>query len=639
MTRVEDAVVNILLVDDRPENLLALEAVLASPGYRLVQAQSGKEALRALLQEEFALILLDVQMPEMDGFEAATLIRKREASKHIPIIFVTAIHQELSHILRGYEAGAVDYILKPIDPLVLKSKVAIFADLYRQKQENERKSQLLLREQAERGKLDAMRRHLTDVIDRLDHSIVWEASTRDMKFAFVSKRAEQILGYPWKSWFERAGLFLERVHPEDRPLVQGMLERTASKETDERCEHRMIDQSGKTLWFHTGVQFEPRSIQRDSPTFRGLSVEITPLKTAEEELRTREAKFRSVVDSNMIGHFFRNLDGEIHEANEYFLSMLGFSQKEVQARTLNEHERTPPEFRNQDQSAAAELVESGVCTSYEKELIAKDGRRVPVMIGSAMLEGSKSECVSFVMDLTEKRQEEEVKSRELRAREEILEIVSHDLKNPLGAILMNASLLFRRLPSEPEAAGMRKTLLGIQKAADRMKRLIEDLLDIAKLEAGKLPIQKKPCHLVPLLEHVIQGAEPSASAKSIELKISIPDSAIEVDCDLERIDQVFANLIGNAIKYSPKGGVIEIRARLEEREVIFEVIDSGSGIAPEDQSRVFEKFWGRHTFGTKDSGLGLYISKAIIQAHGGRIWLESKPGLGSKFSFSLPRCS
>jgi PAS domain S-box-containing protein len=637
MTAGQPEVVNVLMVDDRPENLLAFEAVLTAPGYRLVKASSGSEALGALLRETFAVILLDVQMPEMDGFDTAKLIRKREACRNIPIIFVSAIHQELSHVLRGYEAGAVDYVLKPVDPLVLKSKVAIFAELYREKKDNERKSRLLLREQAERSRLDAAKRHLTDVIDRLDHSIVWEACARELKFAFVSQRAEQILGYPRKAWFESPGFFLSCVHPEDRPAVQAMLDRTLFQETDERCEHRMITQDGKALWFHTGIQLERRSIQRDVPSFRGLSVEITPLKQAEDELRVRESKFRSVVESKLIGHYFRNLDGVVHEANECFRFMTGYSLEDIHSGKVNEFRITPPEFRAADQDAIAEIAESGVSTSYEKELIGKDGRRIPVMVGSALLEGSREECVCFVMDMTEKRSAENEKSREIRAREELLEIVSHDLKNPLGAILMNASLLFRRIPSEPESEGLRKTLLVIQKSADRMRRLIDDLLDIAKLEAGHLPIQKRRALCFQLVEHAIQNAEPAAASKPVRVEFHPAPDPIEIPCDPDRIDQVLSNLLGNAIKHTPRDGTVTVDVQDARNEVVFSVIDSGPGIAPEDLEHVFDKFWRGKNSGAKDTGLGLYISKAIIEAHGGRIWAESKPGIGSKFSFSLPQ--
>ncbi|MGH8893467.1 MAG: response regulator [Actinomycetes bacterium] len=131
----------ILLVDDRPENLLALEAILSSLDQALVRASSGEEALKALLSDDYAVILLDVQMPGMDGFETASHIKRRERTRDIPIIFLTAINREPQHAFRGYSAGAVDYLAKPFDPWVLRAKVAVFVELYLKNSQ--------LREQAE----------------------------------------------------------------------------------------------------------------------------------------------------------------------------------------------------------------------------------------------------------------------------------------------------------------------------------------------------------------------------------------------------------------------------------------------------------------------------------------------------------
>ena len=136
----------LLLVDDRPENLLALEALLEPLGQELVRARSGEEALRHLLQEEFAAILLDVQMPGLDGFQTAELIKQRERTRHVPIIFLTAISKDAEHVFRGYNAGAVDYLMKPFDPQILRAKVSVFIDLWQKTVEIRRKD-ALLREQ------------------------------------------------------------------------------------------------------------------------------------------------------------------------------------------------------------------------------------------------------------------------------------------------------------------------------------------------------------------------------------------------------------------------------------------------------------------------------------------------------------
>jgi CheY-like chemotaxis protein len=166
----EVAPARILLVDDRPENLLALEAILGTLGQVLVRASSGEEALKALLADEYAVILLDVQMPGMDGFETATHIKRRERTRDIPIIFLTAINREPQHAFRGYSAGAVDYLAKPFDPWVLRAKVAVFVDLYRKTRQVREQAELLAVQVAGLGDpevVEDVARHLSVVEEQL----------------------------------------------------------------------------------------------------------------------------------------------------------------------------------------------------------------------------------------------------------------------------------------------------------------------------------------------------------------------------------------------------------------------------------------------------------------------------------------
>ena len=167
----ETAPARILLVDDRPENLLALEAILVSLGQTLVRATSGEEALKALLADDFAVILLDVQMPGMDGFETAAHIKRRERTKDIPIIFLTAINREPQHAFRGYSAGAVDYLAKPFDPWVLRAKVGVFVELYRKNRQLREQAALLADQVAGLGDpevVEDVARHVAEVEAQLD---------------------------------------------------------------------------------------------------------------------------------------------------------------------------------------------------------------------------------------------------------------------------------------------------------------------------------------------------------------------------------------------------------------------------------------------------------------------------------------
>ncbi|HWL73043.1 MAG TPA: response regulator, partial [Burkholderiaceae bacterium] len=158
--------VNILIVDDEPANLLVLEAVLADPGYRLVRANSGDEALMALINSDFAVLVLDVRMPGMTGFELAQLIRERKRTAHVPVIFLTAFYSEDQHLLTAYGSGAVDYLHKPVNPTVLRTKVSVFAELHRKTLALEAANRALQAEVTERRRAEVRLKELNDSLDR-----------------------------------------------------------------------------------------------------------------------------------------------------------------------------------------------------------------------------------------------------------------------------------------------------------------------------------------------------------------------------------------------------------------------------------------------------------------------------------------
>lgn len=221
-----------------------------------------------------------------------------------------------------------------------------------------------------------------------------------------------------------------------------------------------------------------------------------------------------------------------------------------------------------------------------------------------------------------------------RARDEVLSIVSHDLRNPLSAIAMCARSLDETPPEDPVAR--RALVATIRESAAWTNRLIQDLVDVASLEQGRLSLRADatdPSQLVRQARHMF---EVEATNHGIELVEDLPESLPTVNADGERIVQVFGNLLRNAIKFTPNGGRITIAARASDSSVVFSVRDSGPGIRAENQARVFDRFWqSADGARTRGSGLGLSISKGIVEAHGGKIWLESVPGEGATFFFSV----
>ena len=407
----------VLLVDDRPENLLALEALLEGLDYRLLKAQSGIEALKLLLEEDVALILLDVQMPEMDGFETARLIRQRERTRHVPIIFVTAIYEEEHHVAQGYAAGAMDYMVKPIQLDVLKAKVAAFLDLAK------------------------------------EHQV------------------------------------LQVAFHEQAKAVQSL--------TRQQDELELQVQTRTLAWEQANATLRQENAER---------------QRVEAELR------RS------------------HAAKDAYLALLG-----------------------------------------------------------------------------------------------------HELRNPLAA-LSNASYVLQQFPAESPIIERHRAI--IHRQTHHLTRLVDDLLDAARLTHGKLTLKPERTDLAQLVQHVVEDLYSGLEAHRQQLSLEFPLERVWVDADPVRIAQVLLNLLRNALKYTPEGGHIYLSLGQDGTQAVIRVQDDGEGIAPEALPHLFEPFFqAGQSLDRSEGGLGmgLTVAQTLADMHGGSLegWSDG-PGCGSAFVLRLP---
>jgi signal transduction histidine kinase len=402
--------VNILIVDDEPKNLAVLESVLDDPDYRLVRATSGEEALLALMAEEFAVLILDVRMPGMSGFEVAQLVKDRKKTARLPIIFLTAYYNEDGHILEGYGTGAVDFLHKPVQPTVLRSKVAVFAELYKKGRELAAANKMLLGEVAERRRAEARLSELAESLDR-----------------------------------------------------------------------RVTE-------------------------------------------RTRELQ-------------------------------------DSEARLLDAHRR----------------------------------------------------------------------------KDEFLATLAHELRNPL-APLRSAVELIRHgavTPAKLEwAAGM------MERQVRSLVRLIDDLMDVSRINRGKIELKREPLALNDVLAEVVETVRPSIDESRHELAVLMPDRQVVVDADRTRLAQALLNLLNNAVKYTDPGGRIELGVLVEKGNAVITIRDTGIGIAPEDLEEVFQMFSQVESALTRSRGglgIGLSLTRRLIEMHGGTVRASSDGvGQGSRFQISLP---
>ena len=240
--------------------------------------------------------------------------------------------------------------------------------------------------------------------------------------------------------------------------------------------------------------------------------------------------------------------------------------------------------------------------------------------------------------LEEERRARREAEAAIRAREEILSVVSHDLRNPLGAIMMSAASLLNVEPADKKGPRIRTQAERIHRQAERMARLIEDLVDFAGIQAGALRMEPCPNPPAELIEAAAELFAPLAEERGLTFRTEVAPDLPMVECDCERAVQVLSNLLSNAIKVTAKGGEIAIgagRGDTDEDEVVFWVRDTGPGIHQADLPRLFERYWRSEHPSYKGAGLGLSIAKGVVEAHGCRIWAESKIGEGSKFLFTL----
>ncbi|MFO0887774.1 MAG: response regulator [Isosphaeraceae bacterium] len=311
-----DDPINILIVDDEPRNLTVLESVLDGQGYRLVRAESAEQALLALVMEEFALLVVDIHMPGMSGFELAGMIKQRKKTEGIPIIFLTAYYSEDRHVIEGYNTGAVDYLHKPINPSILRCKVAVFAELYRQGRESARANRLLLREVSARRHAEEQLRQLNDdlerrVAERTDELVqvntALSESERRLRLALKASRTEVWTWelatdrFTWSDESETLRTFrlgasagkLERfrqlVHEDDRGRVFEALQDAISRGAPYQCEFRMVRPDGEVRWV-TNLGVVQYDEARQPAAMIGTITDVTDRKRAEEALRQADRR-------------------------------------------------------------------------------------------------------------------------------------------------------------------------------------------------------------------------------------------------------------------------------------------------------------------------------------------------------------
>ena len=676
-----DGTPSVLLVDDVPANLLALSAVLRPLGARLVEARSGEEALAAVLRESFAVVLLDVQMPGMDGFETAAAIRATDNGRELPIVFLTAIHREEAFAKRGYASGAADYITKPFDADIVRARVKAFVDLYGQR-EQVRQKQVAVRT---RERDEAIRRlvaferiataalvttDLTAFLKELLEIFLSAADAADSACvllrdgdvlevrARVDARDEveerlsvrigegfagliaqtgspleltdasksDLIKSPWMRASGTNGLYGVPLFHEgevigvahigsrraatfpdvDRRLFRAMADRAAWAVSSQVKRSRLHDVLMAAPAMISIVRFPAMTIELANPAFRRL-------------FNGRDLVGRHVSQTGLEGEAVAILErafttGQTISYDELIVhgDFAGDGGREQRVFCF-----TAQPLRN-----AVGTVDSVLTFAFDVSTHVESRRTI---------EAHAAERTELLARETEARAAAEVASQ---AKDAFLATVSHELRTPLNAILGWTVTARAKAPPELDRA------LGIvERNARAQARIIEDVLDISRIVSGKLRLEVQLVDLATIVAAAVEAVRPAADARAIAIEVTAA-SLPHVPADADRMQQVLWNLVSNAIKFTPKGGRVDVRMEASEEEAVISVTDSGEGIAPEFLPHVFEPFRQADPSTTRRHsglGLGLAIVKQLVHAHGGTLRATSEGlGKGASFVVSLP---
>ncbi|BAT55611.1 two-component hybrid sensor and regulator [Nostoc sp. NIES-3756] len=383
-----------------------------------------------------------------------------------------------------------------------------------------------------------------------------------------------------------------------------------------------------------------------------VSRDITEHKRAEQSIRDSESRFRRLFESNLIGVAFWNIDGFITDANDAYLQTVGYTREEFDTLgKINWIELTPPEYHQLDDRALAEVKANGISRIYEKQYIHRNGRRVSIVLGIALLNDCNDQGVAFVLDISERKLVEQQRDRLLcaeriarkeaeianRIKDEFLAVLSHELRTPLNPILGWSKLLRSR---QFDAATTDRALETIERNARLQTQLIEDLLDVSRILQGKLSLNVSPVSLPMVIEAASDTVRLAAEAKGIKIQNVFDPNMSQVMGDANRLQQVVWNLLSNAVKFTSPGGKVEIHLKEVNRYAQIQVIDTGKGITPDFLPYVFDYF--RQADGTTTRkfgglGLGLAIVRQVVELHGGTVGAKSAgEGLGATFTVNLP---
>lgn len=758
---------SILMVDDQPARLLTYEAMLSGLGVDCVRALSGLEALEKLLKQEFAVILLDVEMPGMDGFELARTLREHPRLERTPIIFVTGVHVSELDQLKGYEVGAIDYISVPVVAEILRSKVALLVELHQRRSELQALNRSL---QETREKLEAdhatrlaekdaqlqaafenhpdqltvvMRPHRNEQ-GQIDDWVYLNANSNALKLlgidreSFVGRRISEVLGDRAKQAIERCN----RVHSSETPLryearfgatdmaitlfpagndmvISSAMDVTERKRAenalaeterrnralfenapvgiahnamdgrfeyvnqafcdlvgytaDELCkltwqhithpddiesdrvlggrvisgelpyytvEKRYMCKDGKSVWVSSFGNFVRDDAGRPVQGV-AIIVDITERKLAEQAVRESRERLVMAKSAAQLGIYDWDIVANVVRWDDRVYELWG-----IDSTTAVNYEAFISGVHPDDISAVQASVDASLDPNGEgryhstyRVVNGRDGlTRWIEAAGNAVFEhGRAVRLIGTVQDITEKKVTEQKLRDNDRRKDEFLAMLAHELRNPIAPIRNAAEVLARLVGAE---APQRTLVEMIQRQGAHLSRILDGLLDAARITQGRIELRREVVSLVACAEHAMESVSSQVQSNQLNISFTRNGNPLYVFADRVRLEQCIGNLLSNAAKFTDAHGTVSVRLFVDGPHAVVEVKDSGIGIAPEFLPHVFDLFaQSERALDRAEGGLGVGLSvcKQLIEMQGGSVSATSEGiGRGSTFTLRVP---
>jgi len=669
--------ISILLVDVDTKNLQTLETTLDSPEYILVKAQSADEALMALVHGEFAAIVLDVQLPGLSGIELARLIKQREITRYIPILFLTAHYREEEDMLMAYGAGAVDYLTKPYNPAVLRSKIDVFVELFRKNRALAEANTALEAEISERKNADERFR----VVVESAPNAMLVIKTNGV-ISLVNSQAEKLFGYTRRELLGKSmrQLISSRTWSFDPNAKNAGLTQPASLSPETAIRKNGYELPVEiTLNFIESGQEKLLLVSLLDITQRLLAEKALLTANAQLEAKNQELQLKDEERSRRVRAEAAQAEAE---AARERLSILAEASS-VLACTFDptetfkivvqlvvermadycaidiRDENGPPQIiasahnRKVDENGTSLDEIKSEYPSQQSCIIAPlkaRGRRLGTVkllrdmdhpfsgAEGAMVE-ELAERAGLALDnarlYAATQTAREVAEAANAAKDRFLAMLSHELRTPLSPVLHAVTLLEEEECSPP----VKETLCIIRQNIQLEARLIDDLLDIARIRNGKLQLQQSDTDAHELLHRALKICDTDIVAKHLNLKIDLKAHHSAIYADPARVQQIFWNIIANAVKFTPENGDLHISSKNNEQDnmIYVEIQDSGVGLEQNQLEVIFNAFEQIQSERSRGLGLGLSICKALTALHGGTIIaLSDGAGSGTLFQIKLP---